>query len=121
VMAPRWPAAGRVGVEVDNRITRRKMRLPSGESLGGEPDPNPLGLGFVVSGVGEGGSALWNGVAGWSVIDRSVVPLVKGFTAGDPLLSSSVVGVLTRSATVNGVMPFGGMASRPRSTCVLGM
>jgi hypothetical protein len=97
------------------------MWLPSGESLDSEPDLNPLGLGFVVSGVGEGGSALRNGVAGWSVIERSAVPLLKGSTVGDPLLSSSVVGVLTRSATVNGVMPFGGLASCPRSTCVLGI
>jgi hypothetical protein len=34
------------------------IQLPSGENLGGEPDPNLLGLGFVESGVGEGGSVL---------------------------------------------------------------
>jgi hypothetical protein len=118
-MAPGWLAAGRVGV--GNRITWQMMWLPSGESLGGELDPNPLGLGFVESDVGKGGSALWNGVVGWSVIERSTVPLVKGSTTDDPLLSSSVVGVLTSPATVNGVMPSGGPASRPRSTCILGM
>jgi hypothetical protein len=42
-------------------------RLPSGESRGGEPEPNPLGLGFAESGVGEGGSALWYGVVGQSL------------------------------------------------------
>jgi hypothetical protein len=120
-MVPRWPTTGRVGVEVGNRFTRRMMWLPSGESLGGELDPNLLGLGFVESGVGEGGSALWNGVADRSVIERSVVALVKGFSIGNPLLSSSVVGVLTRPTTVNGVMASGGPASRPRSTCVFGM
>jgi hypothetical protein len=51
-MAPGWPAAGRVRVEVGNQITRWMTRLPSGEILGGEPDPNPLGLGFAESGVG---------------------------------------------------------------------
>jgi hypothetical protein len=121
VMAPGWSAAGRVGVEVGNQIIRWMIRLPSGESLGGELDSNPLGLGFVESGVREGGSALWNGVADRSVIVRSVVPLVRGSTVGDPLLSSSVVGVLTSPATMNGVMPSSGPASRPRSTCVLGM
>jgi hypothetical protein len=35
------------------------MWLPSGESLGGESDPNTLGLGFGSSGVGDGGSGLW--------------------------------------------------------------
>jgi hypothetical protein len=35
------------------------MWLPSGESLGGEPDPNPLGLGFSSFGVGDGGFGLW--------------------------------------------------------------
>jgi hypothetical protein len=51
--------AGRVRVEVGNRITRRMMRLPSGESRGGELDPDLLGLGFASSGVGDGGSSLW--------------------------------------------------------------
>jgi hypothetical protein len=121
VTAPGWPAAGRVRAELGNQITQRMIQLPSGESLGGEPDPNLLGLGFVDSGVSEGGSALWNDVVGRSVIERSAVPLVRGSTTGDPLLSSSVVGVLTSSATVNGVMPSGGPASRLRSTCALGM
>jgi hypothetical protein len=85
VMVPEWPAVGRVRVEVGNQITRRMTRLPSGESCGGEPEPNPLGLGFVKFGVGEGGSALWYG------------------------------------ATVNEVMPSGGLANSLRSTCVLGM
>jgi hypothetical protein len=48
------------------------------------------------------------------------VPLVRGSTTGDPLLSSSVVGVLTSPAT-NGVMSSCGPANRPRSTCILGM
>jgi hypothetical protein len=50
------------------------------------------------------------------------VPRVRGFTAGDPLSSSSVVaGVLLGATTVKGVMPSGGPASRPRSTCDLGV
>jgi hypothetical protein len=53
-------AGGRlVRVEVGNRITRWIMRLPSGESLGGEPDPNTLGLGFASSSVRDGGFGLW--------------------------------------------------------------
>jgi hypothetical protein len=119
--AHRWPTAGRVCVEVGNWITQRMTWLPSGEILGNESDPNPLGLGFVESSVSEGGSALWNGVAGRSVIEISVVPLVRGSTASDPLLSSSIVGVLTSWATVNEVIPSGGPTNRPRSTCVLGM
>jgi hypothetical protein len=35
------------------------MQLPSGESRGGELDPDLLGLGFASSGVGDGGSSLW--------------------------------------------------------------
>jgi hypothetical protein len=96
-------------------------RLPSGEIRGGEANPNPLGLMFAVSGVGDGGSAMWYGVAGRSLIVRSAVPLVQGFTAGDPLSSSSVVGVLLGLATMNGVMPSGGLTNRPRSTCDLGV
>jgi hypothetical protein len=53
-------------------------RLSSGEIRGGESEPNPLGLGFAVSDVGDGGSALWYGVAGRSLIVRSTVPLVRG-------------------------------------------
>jgi hypothetical protein len=45
-----------VQVEGGNRITRRMIQLPSGESLVGEPEPHPLGLGFAVSDVGDGGS-----------------------------------------------------------------
>jgi hypothetical protein len=84
VMTPGRSVAGRVGVEVGKRIARRMIRLPSGESLGGEPNPNPLGLWFVESGVGEGGSTLWNGIAGRSMIERSIVPLVRGSTVDDP-------------------------------------
>jgi hypothetical protein len=54
----RWLVIGQVRVEVGNRIIRQMTQLPNGEILGGEPDPNPLGLGFVEFGVGEGGSAL---------------------------------------------------------------
>jgi hypothetical protein len=50
--------AGRVRVEVGNWITWRMIWFPSGEIRGGEPEPDPLGLGFVQSSVGEGGSAL---------------------------------------------------------------
>jgi hypothetical protein len=121
MMVLEWPAAGQVRVEVGNRITRQMTQGPSGEICGGEPDPNPLGLGFVVSNVGDGESALWYGVAGQSLIVRSVVCLVKGSTAGDPLSSSSIVGVLLGLATVNGVMSSGGPANRPRSTCDLGV
>jgi hypothetical protein len=49
------------------------------------------------------------------------VPLVRGSTIDDPLLSSSVAGFLTSQATVNEVIPSCGPANRPRSTCVLGM
>jgi hypothetical protein len=56
VMAPGWPAAGWVQVEVSNRITRRMTQLPSGEICGGDLEPNPLELGLVSSGVGDGGS-----------------------------------------------------------------
>jgi hypothetical protein len=97
------------------------IRLLSGEILGGELDPNPLGLGFAESDIGEGGSALWYGVDGRSLIIRSTVPLVKGSTAGEPLSCSSVAGVLTSPTTVNGVMPSGGPTNHPKSTCVLGV
>jgi hypothetical protein len=113
--------AGRVQVEVGNRITRWMTRMPSGEICGGEPKPNSLGLGFAVSSVGDGGSSLWYGVASRSPIMRSVIPLVRGSTAGDPLSCSSVAGVLISTATVNGVMPSGGPANHPRSTCDIGV
>jgi hypothetical protein len=95
--------------------------LPIGEICGGEPEPNPLRLGFVMSSVGDGGSALWYGVADRSLIVRSAIPSVRGSTTSDPLSSSSVAGVLLGPATVNGVMPSGGPAINPRSTCVLGL
>jgi hypothetical protein len=53
------------------------------------------------------------------VIERSIVPLLRGSTADDPL-PCSVAGALTSLATVNGVEPFGGLASRTRSTRNLG-
>jgi hypothetical protein len=56
-----------------------------------------------------------------NLIVGSAVPLVRGSTAGDPLSCSSIAWVLTSLATVNGVMPSGGLANRPRSTCVLGV
>jgi hypothetical protein len=59
VMAPRCPMAGWVQVQVGNQITRRMTQLLSAEIRGGEPDPKPLGLGFAMSGVSDGGSALW--------------------------------------------------------------
>jgi hypothetical protein len=96
------------------------IRLPSGEIHDGEPEPDPLGLGFASFGVGDGGSGLWEGVAGWSMIERSTVPIVRVSTASDPLLSS-VAGALTSPTTVNGVTPSGGPASCPRSTCDLGV
>jgi hypothetical protein len=104
---------------VGNWITRRMTRLPSGEIRGNEPEPNLLGLGFAVSSVGDGGSDLWYGLAGWSLIVKLVVPRVRGSTAGDPL-SSSIVHFLLGPATVNRVMPSGGPGNRPRSTCDLG-
>jgi hypothetical protein len=55
--------AGRERVEVGNQITRGIIRLPNGETRGGELDPDPLGLWFASSRVGDGGSALWYGVA----------------------------------------------------------
>jgi hypothetical protein len=105
VMAPRWPMVGGVWVTGGNRMTRRMIRLLSGEILGGEPDPNLLGLGFAEFGVGEVGSTLWYDVAGQSLIIRSAIPLVRGSTTGDPLSYPSVAGVLTSPTTVNGVMP----------------
>jgi hypothetical protein len=57
-MTPGWPAVGWIRVEVGNQITRRMTWLLSGEICGGESEPDPLGLGFAVSGVGDGGSAL---------------------------------------------------------------
>jgi hypothetical protein len=113
--------AGPVWVKVGNWITRLMIQFHIGESRDGEPEPDPLGLGFASSGVGDGGSTLWLGVADWSVIMRLAVPLVRGSTADDPLPSSSVAWVLLGAATVNGVVPSGGPASRPRSTCDLGM
>jgi hypothetical protein len=59
VKAPGWPVASRVRVKVGNRISRRMMQLPSGESHGGELEPDPLGLGFASFGVDDGGSGLW--------------------------------------------------------------
>jgi hypothetical protein len=35
------------------------IQLSSDESRDGEPESDPLGLGFASSGVGGGGSALW--------------------------------------------------------------
>jgi hypothetical protein len=96
-------------------------RLPSGEILGGQLEPNPLRLGLASSNVSDGGSGLWKGVADRSLIVRSVMPLVRGSTTGDPLSSSSIVEVLLGAATVKGVMPSGGPASRPRSTYDLGV
>jgi hypothetical protein len=59
VKALGWPTASQVRVEVGNRITRWMIRLPSGESRGSEPEPDPLGLGFASSDVGDSGSTLW--------------------------------------------------------------
>jgi hypothetical protein len=114
-------AADRVRVEVGNRITRRMTRLPSGEICGGDPKPNPLGIGLASFGVGDGGSGWWKGVASRSLIVRSAVPLIRGSTTSDPLSCSSVTGVLLGAATVKGVMPSGGPTSCPRSTCDLGV
>jgi hypothetical protein len=47
--------------------------------------------------------------------------LVRGSTADDSLSCSSVVGVLLGAAIVNEVMPTGGLASHPKSTCDLGV
>jgi hypothetical protein len=57
-MVLKGPVAGQAQVELGNWITRRMTWLPSCEILNDEPDPNLLALGFVESGVGEGGSAL---------------------------------------------------------------
>jgi hypothetical protein len=59
-MALEWSTVDWVRVEWGNRITRRMARLPSGESFGGESELDPLGLGFAVSSVVDGGS-VW----GW--------------------------------------------------------
>jgi hypothetical protein len=108
MMVPGWPVAGWVRVEVGNRITRQMTRLPSGEIRVGEPEPNSLGLGFFMTGVGDGGSALWYGVVGRSLIMRSAIPRIRGSTTGCPLFSS-VAGVLL------------GPANCLRSTCDLGL
>jgi hypothetical protein len=127
VKTPGWPTNGRVRVEVGNWITQRMTRLPSREIRIGEPEPNLLGLGLASSCVGDGGFGLWNRVVGRSLIMRSAISLVKGSSAGDPLSSSSssssssIAGVLLGAAIVKGVMPSGGPASRPRSTCDLGV
>jgi hypothetical protein len=76
-------------------------------------------LGFIESGVSEGGSAMWYAVAVRSLIIKSVVPLVRGCTIGDPLSYSSIAGVLTSLAT--GVMPSGGSANYPRDLCSWGV
>jgi hypothetical protein len=56
VTAQGWPTDDRVWVEEGNQITRRMTQFPSGESLGGgELELGPLGLGFLVAGVGDGG------------------------------------------------------------------
>jgi hypothetical protein len=89
--------------------------LPSGEILAGEPEPDPLRLGFMVSGIGDGGS----GVPDRSLIVRSIVHQASDSTAGDP--PPSVAGVLLGLATVNGVMPSGGLAKHPRSTYDVGV
>jgi hypothetical protein len=85
VKVPGWSVAGRKWVEVGNRIIWRMIRLPNGETHGGEPDPDPLRLWFASSGVGDGGFALWYGVIDRSLIVRSAVPLVRGSTTDDPL------------------------------------
>jgi hypothetical protein len=79
-MTPRWPMAGWVQVAVGNRM----IWLLSGEILGGEPDPNPLG--FVEFGVGEGGSVLWYGVVGRSLIVSSADPLLGVSSLATPFL-----------------------------------
>jgi hypothetical protein len=95
-------------------------RLSSGEIRGGEPEPNLLWLRFAMSSVNDGGSDLWSGVAGWSLIARSVVPCIRGSIAGCPV-SSSVARVLLGLATVIGVLPSGGPANHPRLPCELGL
>jgi hypothetical protein len=119
-MALGWPVASWVQVEGGNRITQQMTRLPSGKSFGGEPEPDPLGLGFAVSGVGDGASARGWGVPDRSLIVRSVVPHVRGSTTGDPL-PPSFAGALLGSATVNGVMPSSGPAKRSSSTNDVGV
>jgi hypothetical protein len=48
VTAPGWPAADWVRVQGGNWITRWMTQLLSGESCGGELEPDPLGLGFAI-------------------------------------------------------------------------
>jgi hypothetical protein len=92
-------------------------QLLSGKILGGELEPDLLGLGFVMSSVGDGGS-----VRGWGVVGRSLIamPRIRGSTIGDPL-SSFVTGALLSLATMNAVMPSDGLTNRPKSTDVLGV
>jgi hypothetical protein len=47
--------------------------------------------------------------------------LVRGSTSDNSVSFSSVAGVHLGAATMNGVMPSGGSASRPRPTCDLGV
>jgi hypothetical protein len=95
-------------------------QLSSGRILGGEQEPDPLGLGFTVSTVSHSGFALGWGVVNRSLIMRLVVPLVRGSIAGDPH-SPYVAEALLGPATVNGVMPSNGLTNRPRSTDVHGL
>jgi hypothetical protein len=108
--------------------------FPNGESLGyGEPEPDPLGLGFSLSDVGDGGSLWLLGVPNRPLTVRSAVRRTNGSTTGDPS-PPSVAGTLEAfycwlmpdvhhfdPTAVNGVMPSGDLVKRPRSIVVLGV
>jgi hypothetical protein len=106
-------------------------RFLCGESLGGrELEPDPLGLGFPTTGVGDGRSSRVVGVPSRPLIVRSVMHQINGSSADDPPPPPLfVAGTLVAScswlvpgihqldtAAVNGVMPFGGPVKHPRST-----
>jgi hypothetical protein len=105
-----------------------------GESLDDrEPELDRLGLGFLSTDVGDGGSSRVVGVPSRSLIMRLVVHQTSRSTTGDPPLLS-IAGTPEAScsclmpdvhqldlATVNGVMPSGGLVKRSRSTDLFGV
>jgi hypothetical protein len=56
----------------------------------------------------------------WLVTDHEISRTPCHGFHRDPLSSYSVAGILLGPTTVNGVMPSGGPANCPRSTCDLG-
>jgi hypothetical protein len=109
-------------------------RFPCGERLGGgELEPDPLGLGFLMSDVGDGGSSWVLGIPSRSLIVRLVMRRTSGSTTGDPP-PLSVAGILEASCcwlmpgvhqldptAANRVMPLDGPIKCQRSIALLGL